>query len=132
MHNGCMSREPAQAGSRDPRGSLLAPAPVLRVADAEASARRYSQLGFAVEWRHQFEPGFPLYLGLRQDQNWLHLSEHTGDAQPDTLLYLYVPDIDAVAQMLGVAGIDDMPWGRDIEVRDPDGNRLRIGTPCKI
>lgn len=74
MHNGCMSREPAQAGSRDPRGRLLAQAPVLRVADAEASARRYSQLGFAVEWRHQFEPGFPLYLGLRQDQNWLHLS----------------------------------------------------------
>lgn len=105
---------------------------MLRVADAEASARRYSQLGFAVEWRHQFEPGFPLYLGLRQDQNWLHLSEHTGDAQPDTLIYLYLPDIDAVAQMLGVAGNDDMPWGRDIEVRDPDGNRLRIGTPCKI
>lgn len=129
MHNGCMVREPAQAGPTDVRRSLPALAPVLRVSDAEASARWYAQLGFDVEWRHQFEPGFPVYLGLRLGQNWLHLSEHVGDAQPDTLLYLYVPDVDAVAQRLAVTEIDDMPWGRDIEVRDPDGNRLRIGTP---
>ncbi|MDO5682310.1 MAG: glyoxalase superfamily protein [Propionibacteriaceae bacterium] len=124
-----MVREPAQPGSKDLHGGLPALAPVLRVADAEAAARWYAKLGFAIEWRHQFEPGFPLYLGLRLGQNLLHLSEHAGDAQPDTLLYLYVPDIDAVAQTLGVTEIDDMPWGRDIEVRDPDGNRLRIGTP---
>jgi hypothetical protein len=29
---------------------------------------------------------------------------------------------------LGVTEIDDMPWGRDFEVSDLDGNRLRIGT----
>lgn len=29
---------------------------------------------------------------------------------------------------LGVTAIDEMPWGRDFEVADLDGNRLRIGT----
>ena len=44
------------------------------------------------------------------------------------LVYLYVEDVDALADTLGVTEIDDMPWGRDFEVADPDGNRLRIGT----
>jgi SRSO17 transposase len=37
-------------------------------------------------------------------------------------------DVDAVASALGVTEIDDMPWGRDFEIADLDGNRLRIGT----
>jgi len=56
------------------------------------------------------------------------ISRSTGDARPGTLVYLYVEDVDAVADTLGVTEIDDMPWGRDFEVTDPDGNRLRIGT----
>ena len=31
------------------------------------------------------------------------LSEHAGDARPDTLIHLYVRDIDALAEELGVA-----------------------------
>ena len=58
----------------------------------------------------------------------LHLSEHTGDARPGTLVYIHVDDVDAAARAVGVTEIDDMPWGRDFEVADPDGNRLRIGT----
>ncbi len=58
----------------------------------------------------------------------MHLSEHTGDARPGTLLYLRVDDLYALAAALGVTVIDDMPWGRDFEVADPDGNRLRIGS----
>lgn len=43
-------------------------------------------------------------------------------------MYLYVDDLDAAATALGVTAIDEMPWGRDFEVADPDGNRLRIGS----
>ncbi len=87
----------------------------------------YQQLGFVKEWEHRFEPGLPLYVGMARGELKLHLSEHTGDARPGTLVYLYVNDLDAIAESLGVTQIDDMPWGRDFEVRDPDGNRLRIG-----
>jgi predicted enzyme related to lactoylglutathione lyase len=58
----------------------------------------------------------------------MHLSEHSGDARPGTLVYLYVDDVDAAAAAVGATAIDDMPWGRDFEVTDPDGNRIRIGT----
>lgn len=103
-------------------------APIMRVADAAAAVTWYQQLGFIEQWEHRFEAGLPLYVGLARGDLRLHLSEHTGDARPGTLVYLYVEDVDAVADMLGVTEIDDMPWGRDVEVTDPDGNRLRIGT----
>ena len=103
-------------------------APILRVADAEAAVAWYARLGFVTEWEHRFEPGFSLYVGMARGNMRVHLSEHTGDARPGTLLYLTVDDLDAVAASLGVTEIDDNPWGRDFEVADPDGNRLRIGS----
>jgi hypothetical protein len=56
----------------------------------------------------------------------LFLSEHKGDARPGTLIYVWVDEVDAIVQRFGVVP-DDMPWARDIEISDPDGNRLRIG-----
>lgn len=104
-------------------------APVLRVADAVASMAWYARLGFVQEWEHRFEPGFPLYVGIARGDLRIHLSEHAGDARPGTLLYLYVEDVDADARAVGADHIEDNPWGRDFVVSDPDGNRLRIGTP---
>lgn len=103
-------------------------APILHVADADASLAWYRGVGFVKQWEHRFEPGLPLYVGIARGPIRMHLSEHTGDARPGTLVYLYVEDVDAVARSLGVTEIDDMPWGRDFEVTDPDGNRLRIGS----
>lgn len=102
--------------------------PILRVADAEAAVAWYGRLDFVKEWEHRFEPGLPLYVGIARGEVRMHLSEHTGDARPGTLVYLTVDDLDAAAAALGVTEIDDMPWGRDFEVVDPDGNRLRIGS----
>ena len=45
-----------------------------------------------------------------------------------SLVYLYVEDVDAAAAAIGVTKINEMPWGRDFDVTDPDCNRLRIGT----
>ena len=76
--------------------------------------------------------GLPLYVGLVRDDARVHLSEHTGDARPHTLIYLWVPDVDAAAAACGVTAIHDNEWGRDFEVRDPDGNRIRVGTPPSV
>ena len=103
-------------------------APIMRVADANVALAWYQRLGFVKEWEHRFEAGLPLYVGVARGDLRMHLSEHAGDARPGTLVYIYVDDIDAVAAALGVTEIDDMSWGRDFEVADPDGNRLRIGT----
>ena len=37
-------------------------------------------------------------------------------------------DVDAVATEFGVP-VEQAPWAREVELTDPDGNRLRIGTP---
>jgi len=103
-------------------------APVMRVTDANAALAWYRKLGFVKEWEHCFEPGHPLYVGIVRGDMRMHLSEHAGDARPDTLVYIFVDDVDVAASALGVTEIDEMPWGRDFEVTDPDDNRLRIGT----
>ena len=103
--------------------------PFLRVADAEASAEWYARLGFGIEWRHRLEPGLPLFIAISNGAARIFLSEHTGDARPDTLLYVYVDDVDTVAAEFG-AKVELAPYDvREAEIRDPDGNRLRIGTP---
>ena len=60
----------------------------------------------------------------------LFMSEHKGDARPDMLVYLRIRDVDAIAAEFGVQ-VKDVPWAREVELRDPDDNRLRIGTPLE-
>lgn len=100
--------------------------PIFHVKDGHEAARWYARLGFVVEGEHRFEAGLPLYLFLRRGTNALHLSEHKGDARPNTLVYFYVDDVDAIAQEFD-AKIEDQPWAREVELTDPDGNRWRIG-----
>jgi mannose-6-phosphate isomerase-like protein (cupin superfamily) len=102
-------------------------APIFRVADADKAVSWYARLGFRKVSEHRFEPGLPAYVIIARDDLWLHLSEHTGDANPGGLAYLWVEDVDSIATDFGVE-VDDNPWGRDLELRDPDGNRLRIGA----
>ena len=105
--------------------------PVLRVADARKSAEWYSRLGFSVEGEHQFAPNMPIYAFLKRGENQLHLSEHQGDAKPDTLVYFYVDDVDSIASEFAVV-VKEQPWGmREVWLTDPDGNRWRIGGPQK-
>ncbi|MGP4112870.1 bleomycin resistance protein [Streptomyces sp. 4N509B] len=102
--------------------------PILRVADAAAAVGWYERLGFTQQWEHRFEPGLPAFVEVARGGVRLFLSEHEGDARPDTLVYLRVRDVDALAAAFGEQA-RDVPWGREFELRDPDGNRLRIGTP---
>ena len=101
--------------------------PIFRVADGYVAARWYERLGFSVAGEHRFADGLPLYLFLQRGDAYLHLSEHAGDARPGTLVYFYVDDVDAIAAEFS-AEVIVQPWAREIELTDPDGNRLRIGT----
>ncbi|MFE7116644.1 glyoxalase superfamily protein [Streptomyces sp. NPDC057654] len=102
--------------------------PILHVADAAAALGWYERLGFTHQWEHRFEPDLPAFVEVARGQVRLFLSEHQGDARPDTLIYLRVRDVDTIAAEFGVP-VEEAPWAREIELRDPDGNRLRIGTP---
>lgn len=103
--------------------------PVLRVKDAGRAVEWYARLGFLKEWEHQFEPGFPWFVSIARGNVRIYLSEHLGDAVPNTLIHLYVNDIDAVSQEFGIAVDEQGLAGRECDVEDLDGNRLRIATP---
>jgi catechol 2,3-dioxygenase-like lactoylglutathione lyase family enzyme len=80
--------------------------PLLYVEDAARAVAWYGRLGFVKEWEHQFEPGFPSVVFVARGHARLYLSEHKGDARPDTLIHLYVDDIEAVSEEFATA-IDD-------------------------
>jgi catechol 2,3-dioxygenase-like lactoylglutathione lyase family enzyme len=104
--------------------------PIILVADADTAVAWYSRLGFVKEWEHRFEPGMPAFVSMARGRARVFLSEHQGDARPDTLLYLVVGDTNAVASEFGRPS-GDQPYGCDFELRDPDGNRLRISSPAR-
>lgn len=111
---------------------LQQPIPILRVFD-EAKTREFytAFLDFRVDWEHRFEPGLPLYLQVSRDGCVLHLSEHHGDCCPGAALRIPTGELDALHALLAAKQygharpqIEQMPWGREMSVRDPFGNRL--------
>lgn len=100
--------------------------PILHVRNAREAAEWYAKLGFEVEGEHRFSPGLPLYLFLARGSIHLHLSEHKGDARPDTLLYFYVHDVDQIATAFDCQVVQQ-PWAHEVSLTDPDGNRIRVG-----
>lgn len=108
------------------------PVPILRTFD-EAKAREFyvDFLGFQVDWEHRFAPDLPLYLQVSRADCRLHLSEHHGDATPGSTLRIPVRELEALHAELTAKkyrnarpGIETQPWGRELSVKDPFGNRL--------
>ena len=60
--------------------------PILRVRDADVAVAWYKRLGFQQTSVHRFEPGFPAFVTIERGPMKLFLSEHKGDARPDTLI----------------------------------------------
>jgi catechol 2,3-dioxygenase-like lactoylglutathione lyase family enzyme len=102
--------------------------PVLYVEEANRAVAWYARLGFVKEWEHRFEPGFPAFVSVARGKVRLYLSEHKGDARPDTLIHLYVDDIDAVSQEFGIPVDEQGLAGHECALVDPDGNRLRVAA----
>ena len=108
--------------------------PVLRSLD-EAKCRAFycGFLGFEVDFEHRFAPHMPLYLGLVRGPVKLHLSEHRGDATTGSAIFVWLSGVDAYHRELAASAagfalpeIADQPWGREIGLVDPFGNRLRF------
>ena len=75
------------------------PTPILRSFDERRAKRFYVDfLGFEILFEHRFEPGTPLYMGLRKGDCWLHLSEHYCDGTPGSALRIKVEDVKAFAR----------------------------------
>jgi catechol 2,3-dioxygenase-like lactoylglutathione lyase family enzyme len=110
--------------------------PILRIFD-EAKAKEFyvDFLGFNVDWEHRFEPAMPLYMQISKDNCVLHLSEHHGDCCPGAAVRIETTELDALNAELAAKrykhcrpGIEELPWGRDMSVKDPFGNRLTFAT----
>lgn len=113
----------------------LSPAtPIIRIFSVEKAKEFYLDfLGFSLEWEHRFDDAAPLYTQIRRSDLVLHLSEHYGDATPGSTIFVPTVDIDALHKELNEKnykyarpGVVDLPWGRQIEVADPFGNRIRF------
>lgn len=100
--------------------------PILYVKNGYETVKWYARLGFHVEGEHRFASALPLYLFLKRGAQALHLSEHKGDARPNTLVYFYVDDIAVIAREFKIE-IIEQPWAQEVQLTDPDGNRWRIG-----
>lgn len=109
-------------------------APILRIFD-EAMARSFylDFLGFAVQFEHRFHPGAPLYLGIALGGAVLNLSGHFGDASPSGTVLLRCTGLQAYRDGLiakrnpnCMPGVEDQDWGREMQITDPFGNRLRF------
>ena len=108
------------------------PIPILRSFD-ETKARAFyiDFLGFVVDWEHRFEVDLPLHMQVSSGSCILHLSEHHGDCCPGAALRIEVSDLDLLHRSLldkhyahARPGIESRPWGRDMAILDPFGNRL--------
>lgn len=108
--------------------------PILRIFDERKAKEFYCDfLGFDVTFEHRFAADLPLYLGVERAGLTLHLSEHHGDASPGANVFVVTDGIRAFHRELagkhytyGRPGLDDQPWGVQMQVHDPFGNRIRF------
>jgi hypothetical protein len=111
--------------------------PIIRIFDAQKAREFYIDfLGFTFDWLDpaEWKPGpSPLYTQISRGALVLHLTEHHGDASPGANVYVTVKNIAALQAELSARNyaynkpsIEDVPWGRSLQVNDPFGNRLRF------
>lgn len=111
---------------------LTAPIPILRSFDEDKAKEFYiGFLGFRVDWVHRFENDLPLYMQISKGDCIIHLSEHHGDCSPGAARRIGIDDLDGYQKRLSKKkysnarpGINEAPWGRDMSISDPFGNRL--------
>lgn len=116
-----------------PTRQLHAASPILPVRDLAKSLDYYVRvLGFAVDWQDATgmasvsRDGCALML-CQGDQG------HTG-----TWVWVGVTDVDALHADLKARGAivrhppSDYPWAREMQIADPDGNVLRLGSDPRV
>jgi catechol 2,3-dioxygenase-like lactoylglutathione lyase family enzyme len=102
--------------------------PILRVKDVQASVNYYTRvLGFKVDFQTE------IFASVSRDQCHLFLSE--GDqGHFGSWVYIGVEDVEALLKEYQKSGakVRHLPtnysWAREMQVEDPDGNVLRMGS----
>lgn len=116
----------------------FAPAiPIFRIFSVEKAKEFYlGYLGFQLDWEHRFTDTAPLYAQISRSGLIVHLSEHHGDASPDSTAYVTMHGVDAFWAELAARGypylkpgIETVDWGRVLTVIDPFSNQLRFCDP---
>ncbi|HEX9161329.1 MAG TPA: glyoxalase superfamily protein [Thermoanaerobaculia bacterium] len=108
--------------------------PILRVDDLQRSLDYYSRiLGFRIDWPVGPNENF---ASLSRDRCHIFLCE--GDqGHIGSWTWIGVEDVDAVCQEYRSKGArirhppTNYRWAREMQVEDPDGNILRIGSERK-
>ncbi|CAI0854882.1 Bleomycin resistance protein [Serratia grimesii] len=108
--------------------------PILRIFSVEKAKEFYLDfLGFTLDWEHRFSEDLPLYAQVSRSGLTLHLSEHHGDSTPGSAVFIPMGDIDALHQELSAKqyryarpGVETVDWGKELNITDPFGNRLRF------
>ena len=114
--------------------------PILRSFD-EGKAKEFyvDWLGFEVDWKHQFEPGLPLYMQVSRGDCVLHISEHHGDGSPGVHIRIRVDELEAFHAEISAKqyknyrpGLQDQEWGtREMTVQDGASNKLTFYRDLK-
>ncbi|MCW5806797.1 MAG: VOC family protein [Deltaproteobacteria bacterium] len=124
-----------EARACDATHDLGCPRTILWVADLATSQRYYrDKLGFKIDWTD----GDPADFGaVTRGHTQLFMCQRC-QGHPGSWLWVFTPDVDRLHKELVQRGAliqsppDDKPWGvREMQVADPDGNVLRIGSPSK-
>ncbi len=109
--------------------------PVLRIFDIDRARDFYVEwLGFTVDWEHRFHDDAPLYMQVSRDGLVLHLSEHSGDGTPGSVVYVRARGVAELHRELIAKpyrylrpGLDEGPTGgASVCLLDPFGNTLRV------
>ena len=117
--------------SRDGRVGVVGFEPCFSVADVPRAVQHYELLGFTTSYHDEG------YAFAHRDHLTIHLALTDGGPVPPSTLYLHVDDADQLAadwRKAGVAveGPEDFDYGKREGVHvDPDGNRLRFGSPLR-
>jgi len=116
-----------------PQALNISPAiPILRIFDVGKAKEFFCDfLGFSVDWEHAQTEKSPLYFQVSRENMTLHLSEHHGDSVPGLRLFVPVQNLEKLAEELKQKNykyahpdLVRAPWGQELEVTDPFGNRL--------
>ena len=103
--------------------------PVLYVEDDARAVAWYGRLEFHKQWEHRFEPGFPWFVSVARGPVRPTCPSIWALPSVTPFIHLNVADIDAVAAEFGIAVDEAGLAGRECDLEDPDGNRLRAATP---
>ena len=114
---------------------LEAGVPILRIFDVGRAREFYVDwLGFHVDWEHRFDDDAPLYMQVSRDGLVLHLTEHSGDGTPGSVVYVAARGVADLHREITAKpyrylnpGLGTGPvGGASVCLLDPFGNTLRI------